>query len=115
MSAKGPGVPLDSGLNYGFDKFGHRVCTGARMGRRNELPPLDRPIKLSLVKLPLVDCYDSQGGYWGWPDNLWYASCRFYCEILDDYCDARIFVRAATRTKAKKEIRELVPLATFYR
>jgi len=111
-------ITLTSGTTYGYDNEGRKICTGSQMGRRNELPahPETRDIKLHLVRLRLVDgCYDNQGAYWGGPDNLFYASARFHCEILDDWCVCRVFVRARTRNAAKRKVRKFLPKARFFR
>lgn len=111
-------LPLDSGVNYSYDGQGRKICTGSRMGRRNELPFARGTIaiKLSLVRLRLVDgCYDKAGAYWGGPDTMYYASARYHDDTLDDWFECRIFVRATTRRKAKAAVRKLVPNARFYR
>lgn len=111
-------IELPSGMTYGIDSRGARVCTGAKMGRPNELPahPETCSIKLSLVHLKFQDgAYDCQGAYWGGPDNVFYASARFHCEILDTVCVCRVFVRALDRRAAKRKIRMLLPKARFYR
>lgn len=110
-------IALDSGMQYGVNKDGARICTGARMGRRNELPahPETREIKLSLVRLKMTadGCYDSQGAYWGSTD-VYYASARFHCEIIDDWCVCRVFVHADSRDEAKAQVREFLPKARFF-
>lgn len=111
-------ISLPSGVQYSYDNTGARICTGSKMGRPNELPahPKTRDIKLSLVRLRLVDgCYDYQGAYWGAPDNLFYASANFHCEILDDWCVCRVFVRASNREDAKRKVRKFLPKARFFR
>ena len=87
------------------------------MGRSNELPhDPEMSIKLSMVRLPLVDgCYDKAGAYWGAPDDLFYASARYHDAVLDDWFECRIFVRAKNRKQAKDLVRESVPNARFYR
>ncbi len=99
---------LSCGLTYGLDLLGHRICTGAQMGRSNTLPDDSlAPIKLQMVRLRMVDdgAYDEKGCYWGAGQPLYHAAGD----------DAEIFVRAYNRAAAKEEVRELLPNARFYR
>jgi hypothetical protein len=100
-------LTLPSGMNYGYDLLGQRICIGAQMGRRTILPD-DRtaPIKIQLEKVPFVDgAYDRWGAYWGAPNNL-------YCAWTET---VQVFVRANDREQAKTEVRETLPNARFYR
>lgn len=103
-------LQLPSGITYGIDAQGNRVCTGTQSGRRNSLYPYtNSDIKLHLQHLPLVDgCYDKWGAYWGGPDNLYCA----WNDLLNTY----IFIRATHRDHAKQTIRhQFYKNAVFYR
>lgn len=104
-------LKLPSGVTYGIDNNGNRVCTGTQMGRRNILPADPKaPIKLRLQRLPFVDqCYDRWGAYWGSPANVWCAWGE------DSEIQVFVFVRADSRTLAKQGVVSHIPGATFYR
>lgn len=87
---------------------------GAPMGRRDTLPDDPAaPVRLSLVRLRLVDYdYDAGGAYWGGSSahgHIWRA--------VGDGGDvvAEMFVRAKTRGEARAAIAEKIPGARFYR
>jgi hypothetical protein len=84
---------------------------GAPMGRPNRLPAdPQKPIKLHLVQMKLVDGdYDRGGAYWGGDSPMW---CAF--SNTSDLA-WQVFVRGATRTDAKANVRKVLPNATFYR
>jgi hypothetical protein len=102
-------VPLPCGLNYCYDNDNKRICTGAQMGRPNELPDAcdsKYPFKIVLRRLKLIDgCYDKEGAYFGGPDNLWYASGRYYKHPI------RIFFRAEYSSTAYRLVRDHLPNA----
>ena len=80
---------------------------GAPMGRRNFVDP-DEDQKIYLRRLEFIDaCYDKGGAYWGMPANLYHA--------CTSNKSTEIFVRASSRADAKRQIRELVPTARFFR
>lgn len=97
----------ENGMRYGFDRDGKRICTGAMMGRCDELPDnLNAAVKLHLRRVPFVDyCYDQGGAYWGAPGDLWCA-----------WCDGvAIYTRAKSRSDAKAIVISKLPNARFYR
>ena len=80
---------------------------GAPMGRRNFVDP-DEDQKIYLRHLKCVDGdYDSGGAYWGSAWNLYHA--------CTSNKSTEIFVRASSRADAKRQVRELVPTARFFR
>ena len=86
-------------------------CTyGAPMGRASNAHPglVDEPMKFYLSRVPLNSGgYDSGGAYWGWGQPLyWYE---------DTEGDVDAFLRANSREHAKAQIREMYPLAKFFR
>lgn len=92
----------ENGLSYGYGAGGERVCTGARMGRRNIIPADYAGQKLNLRRVPFVDgAYDPGGAYWGTPANLWCAWGETETEKLE------VYVRAADRQRAKLEVYKL--------
>ena len=96
---------------------------GADMGRRNNIPDANEPVKLSLVKLKWYDGdYDEGGAYWGYTKgtNIYWAHGNSLCPSEYDasplkFKDIDIFVRAVSRDDAKKQVRESMPRASFYR
>jgi hypothetical protein len=98
-------LKLPSGLRYGYDCNGQRVCVGASMGRKNILPVSNQPMKLQMEKLAMCDGYDAGGAYWGHPNNL-------YCAWNGE---TRVFVRAESRKQAKDMVRAMIISAKFYR
>ena len=100
-----------SGLNYFVNDAGVRVCTGARMGRRDNIPYDYATVrKLHLRRVRMVDgCYDSGGAYWG-------AGAPLYCAWGEsDTEQVEVFFRACSRDDAKEQARAAFPNATFYR
>ena len=119
---------LESGMDYGFDGDGNRICRGAKHGRRDILPDdPSKPIKLRMERLRWVDGdYDQAAAYWGrtytmvhggtWAERQ--VGDFIYCawsdsEEIGKY--ARVFVRAYTHDEAKTLVRESIPGAKFYR
>ena len=99
-------LKLPSGITYGMNSAGERVCTGSQMGRRDTLPASTHS-KLRLQRLPFVDgCYDRWGAYWGSPGNVWLAWNNE---------GTMLFKRADSRAKAKAAIIDIYPQASFYR
>ncbi len=88
---------------------------GAPMGRRDSLPDdADEPVRLSLVRLVMVDgAYDTGGAYWGG----WTPSGGGMYRAVGNASETvvELFVRARTRDEAKAVIRQKLPAATFYR
>ena len=110
----------DEGFNYGLDLLGHRICTGAKMGLPQYYPrDPDVAIKLRMAKMRMVDGdYAPNGAYFG---NV-PGSPLYHVESLErvktdtgDVPAVRLFLRATSRESAKKEVRESLPNATFYR
>lgn len=86
---------------------------GADMGRANRLPDnRNAKAKLQLQRLKFVDGdYDVGGAYWGGGCGTY-----IYCAFGDiEEVNARVFVRAADRDGAKKQVWDKLPNATFYR
>lgn len=96
-------------------------CTyGAPMGRRSRAHPglVDEPMKFYLQRVPLDSGgYDSGGAYWGHGQPLYWYTAADTPEMaefkLSDLPDA--FLRANNRKHAKELIREMYPLAKFFR
>lgn len=66
------------------------------------------PVKMHLARVPINSGgYDAGGAYWGLGDPL-------YCAWSEDP-DLIVYVRAHSRKKAKSEVLEDHPFATFYR
>lgn len=110
-------MKLPSGMRYGHDANGKRVCVGAMMGRRDQLPQVrSAPGKLRLVRLRWCDGdYDEGGAYWGGGrgDFVYWAKG----DLEGEEFTTEVFVRARSRDGAKKLIRESVGLVNvrFYR
>jgi hypothetical protein len=108
---------LSSGIQYGIDAAGNRICTGAQMGRRNSLPA-DRnaTVKLALRKLKLVDYdYDQGGAYWGFTKGT--AIYRAFGWVNHGETNeetVEMFVRAKSRRDAKDQVLESLPEARFF-
>jgi YD repeat-containing protein len=96
------GLTLPSGLTYGYDAAGKRVCTGTQMGRRDTLP--DDPLSCStLIVTQLAFCdgdYDAWGAYWGGGDPI-------YCAW--NHLGVRVFVRAKNRKEAFVDLQAIFP------
>jgi hypothetical protein len=101
---------LPSGLTGFHDDNGKWICTGTQMGRRSwHGHDATQSVKVYLRREYLRDgCYDSEGAYWGGPDNLYRANF----DIGDTNED--IFLRADSREDAKEKIREQLPNAKFF-
>ena len=106
-------LTLASGMDYGYDNQGNKICRGAQMGRCNRLPlqfmgTNAEPVKLQMERLRWV-CYDydTGGAYWGRSNGDF-----IFCAWKDN---AKVFVRANTRNQAKQLVREHFPKAKFYR
>ena len=87
---------------------------GAPMGRSSTVVDTDIPVKFYLYRMPMVDYnYDNGGAYWGGGDRIigWMYHAYGDGPTFRNEC----FVRAASRAKAKEEVKELFPNATFYR
>lgn len=116
---------LPSGATGFTNDAGQWICTGSQMGRPNILPAsADRVIKLRLTRLPFVDgCYDRWGAYWGAPATVWCAWNETAGDWFSNWDNnvmktphrPEIFVRADSRDEAKQKVRQLLPLARFYR
>lgn len=121
---------LPSGLRYGYDSQGNKVCVGTYMGRRNILPTDPKaPVKLRMERLKWVDGdYDQWGAYWG-NSGTGSIYCAFAYEIEQrmsvyptalisdfetDTLEVCIFVRALSREQAKELVRIDVPNAKFF-
>lgn len=106
---------LSSGTTGFYNDQNVWVCTGSQMGRRNLIPSVPQPCKMSLTRLRFVDGdYDQGGAYWGSPANLWRAYGEA-CHFGDSLQCPEVFVRANSRAEAKAEVLQLFPTATFYR
>lgn len=112
---------LPSGSTYGYDNQNKRVCTGSMMGRSNILPfqhmgSNAAPIKLHMERLQWVDGdYDQKGAYWGRTKGDYiYAAYAYVFPPVDMDFVALVFVRAKTRSEAKRLVREHLPNAKFY-
>jgi hypothetical protein len=108
-------LKLPSGMTYGIDRYGNKVCTGASMGRRNQFPKnRDASVKLRLQKVPLHGDYDQGGAYWGAMSGM-----DIYCAWgewgMPKFEPVTIFVRAVSREEAKEYVLEFLPHAKFYR
>lgn len=108
-------LKLSDGASYFWNDKNERVCNGSQMGRKNILPDNPTlPIKLRLVRLKWVDGdYDEGGAYWGNSNGThiyWATGCR-----VDDAFSSEVFVRATNRENAKREVKQLIPGAVFYR
>lgn len=103
-------LQLPNGLNYCTLADGTRRCTGAKMGRKNQLwPYLNEPIKLHLQLLPIDSGgYDAGGAYWGL--NSPGIGKMYVAWNTRNSEPTMIFVREWSREDAKKTIRN-----TFYR
>lgn len=66
----------------------------------------DPPGKVHLRRMYLTRGYDDGGAYWGTGDPLWWALCP--------ETRAERYIRAASRTKAKRIINHMWPRATFF-
>lgn len=78
------------------------------MGRPSDKLDPDQPYKFHLIRLKWVDGdYDQGGAYWG---NSGGTSIYW---AYDD--EVQVFVRAASRDRAKQQILEKAPQAKFYR
>jgi len=103
----------ESGANYCTGLNGERICTGAKMGRRDEIPS-DKSEVLTLhlrkVRMTSDGCYDQGGAYWGQSETL-------YCSYGWSHTEEKrvvIYVRAQNREEAKAQIREELPNVLFY-
>ena len=116
MKTKTEKRKLPSGLRGFTNAEGVWVCTGAQMGRSDNMPhpgnnDLEAPWKLHLVRLRWVDGdYDEGGAYWGGGqgDSIFWA----YGDVGDTA--AEIFVRARTRAEAKAKVRARLLGARFF-
>ncbi len=91
---------------------------GAPMGRpsMHVCPDDALHLKFSLERVPLIDgAYDEGGAYWGAPDNLYHAQCAAHDAKFGSEGDIEIdfFLRADSRAKAKADVRDMYPNATF--
>lgn len=63
---------LTDGHHWFTNEHGEPVCTGARMGRPDEIPEQDQPWpRLYLQRMEMSSCgaYDNGGAYWGSGDR----------------------------------------------
>jgi hypothetical protein len=101
---------LPRGTTGFFNDKNEWVCTGSQMGRRSwRGHDANESVKVYLRRERLVDgCYDSEGAYWGGPDNLYRANF----DIGDTNED--IFLRADSREDAKAQVRKQLPNARLF-
>lgn len=112
-------LKLTSGLDYGEDANGKRVCRGAQMGRPNIIPhglteKGTQSVKLHLERLQWVDGdYDQGGAYWGCPGRGMYVYCAWGKWGIN-MAFVQVFVRAISRKDAKSLVRDDLPFAKFF-
>ena len=83
---------------------------GASMGRAENRPPAETPVKFYLQRVRLNQGgYDSGGAYWGIGQPLYHAWGEGFNEDYD------LFLRADSRENAKERLRAKYPLVTFAR
>ena len=105
-----------NGLRYFTNDVGEEVCTGAQMGRRDNIPNDYATVrKLHLRLVPLVDggCYDKSGAYWG--SNRRTASSLYCAWGESDTEQVEVYFRARDRYDARMQARAAFPSTTFYR
>lgn len=103
--------PLPSGMRSFYNEQREFVCTGAMMGRMDDVPEEGAPWpKLYLFKMDMFDgAYDSGGAYWGVGD----FNTGWMYRVTDGRT-INIFIRAKNRKEAKSEIVSQYPRARFH-
>lgn len=85
---------------------------GAPMGRSLKMPrDRNQSLTMEVENLPLEDGYDSEGAYWGSPNNLYAVQSLDEIELEDGYDNALLFIRADSWESLERQVRESIPNA----